>query len=287
MQKYKVTLIIIGLFLLFIVVGYFLITKNQQKELSPIIQAVPLNTSIIVETSNLAGLIKQIENQNNIWKELKTIEIFEKFNSQILFINNLISNNNNIFAHKEVLISAHLQGKDKINFLYLMALPKTANQKRIKKLISDLLTNKAKITERKYNNETIYDVKIELDSVPDISSFSFCVTEGIFIFSFSSLLLENSVRQIKSNNPISIDYGFKKVSKTAGKNVILNIYTNYELLYSALIPIISDDFKHRTKDIFGYANWSAFDLQLKESSFSLISIQVRVEVIGLYPEINQ
>ena len=270
MNKYKVTLIIIviGLFLLFIIAGYTLISKNQQKELSPIIQAVPLNASIIIETSDLSQLLNQLENKNNIWKELKPINLFKKFNSQVLYIYSLINTNNNIFAFKNVLISAHLQGKDKINFLYLISLPKTANQKRIKKLISDLLLNKAKITERKYNNETIYDVKIDQDSVPELSSFSFCITEGIFIFSFSSLLLENSIRQVKSNNPISIDYGFKKVSKTAGKNVILNIYTNYEKLYSSLIPIISDDFK-QAKEISNFANWSALDLQLEQSSISL------------------
>ena len=269
MKKFKLSLIVISIILLFIVVGYFIIQKNQHKELSPLIHAVPIDASVIIETNDLTKLISHLRNDNYIWNETKNLSVFEKFNSQIIFIDSITRINKKIFSEKNILISAHLQGKNKVNFLYLISLPKTANQKRFIKLATDLFKNKGEISKRTYNNETIYDVIINSDSIPNMSSCYFCISKGILIFSFSRLLTENAIRQTKSNNSISIDYGFKKVSKTVGKNVIANIYTNYEYLYTAFIPLISQNFNKKTKGLKKFANWSAFDLKLSQTTISL------------------
>ena len=269
MKKFKLSLIVISIILLFIVVGYFIIQKNQHKELSPIIQAVPLDASVIIETNDLTKLISYIKNDNYIWNETKNLSVFEKFNNHILFIDSISSINKKIFSEKNILISTHLQGKSDVNFLYLISLPKTANQKRFIKLAYDLFEGKGKISKRTYNNETIYDIEINSDSVANMSSCYFCISKGILIFSFSRLLTENAIRQIKSNNPISIDYGFKKVSKTAGKNVIANIYINTEQINTAFIPFLSQEFNKKTIGLKKFANWTALDLRLSQTTISL------------------
>ncbi len=266
MKKYRLPIIIIIVFLIFILASYLLIQTNQQKELSPAIDAVPLDASFILETSDFTKLSSSIKN-NDIWNDLIQISTFKKQNKQLNFIDSLFKKDFNILSNKNILISAHLQGKNKLHFLYLVSLPRTANQKRMMKKLEILLKDKATITERNHDNTKIFDVSFE--DLNKKNNFSFSFSKGILIFSFSTLLAENSIRQIKSNNSIAIDYNFKQISKSVGKNVLANLYINYEHFPNAFKHLLSPKIGKKTKKINGFASWTAMDLSLDNTSINL------------------
>jgi len=252
-------------FAIFILAAYFMIQTNQSKELSPVIDAVPLNATFILETNNVSELIKSIKN-NSAWKDIQTILLFKQVDEQLAFIDSLINKDLNIFIDKNILISGHLQGKDKVQLLFLISLPRSADQKRINKKIESLLQNKAEITERKHDGTKIFDVKFNDE---EQNAFSYSFSKGVLIFSKSTLLAENAVRQVKSNNSIAIDYNFKKISKTAGKNVVANYYINYETLSNLFKHLLSKQTTKKTSKITNFANWASLDLKFNGTSVLL------------------
>ncbi len=265
MQKYKLPIIIIIVFAVFILAAYFMIQTNQKKELSLAIDAVPLDATFILETNNISELTNSIQN-NETWNNTQDIILFSQLDDQLHLIDSLLNENFNLLVDKNILISGHLQGKNKVHLLCLVSLPRSADQKRLKKRIEILLENKAVITERKHDGTKIFDVKFNDDLT---ESFSFSLSKGILIFSKSTLLTENAVRQIKSNNSIAIDYNFKKISKTAGKNVIANYYINYETFTNTFKHLLSSQLSKKTKKINDFANWSSLDLNFNGTSILL------------------
>ncbi len=242
-----------------------MIQTNQNKELSPAIDAVPLNATFILETNNVSELIKSIKN-NSAWKDIQTISLFKEVDDQLTFIDSLINKDFNVFRNKDILISGHLQGKDRVELLYLISLPRSADQKRINKKIKDLLQNKAEIIERNHDGTKIFDVKFNEE---EQNAFSYSFSKGILIFSQSTLVTENAVRQVKSNNSIAIDYNFKKISKTAGKNVVANYYINYETFTNLFKHLLSNQTAKKTTKIINFANWASLDLNFNGTSILL------------------
>jgi len=242
-----------------------MIQTNQKKELSPAIDAVPLNATFILETNNISELIKSIKS-NDAWKYIQTISLFSEVDEQLMFIDSLLNKDFNLLVDKNILISGHLQGKNKVQLLYLVSLPRSADQKRLKKGVEEFFQNKAEITERKHDGTKIFDVKFNEE---EQNAFSFSFSKGILILSKSTLITENAVRQLKSNNSIAIDYNFKKISKTSGKNVVANYYINYETFSNLFKHLLSNQTSKKTSKIKDFANWSSLDLNFNGTSVLL------------------
>lgn len=263
MQKYKLAIVVIVVFVAFIVAGYFMVQTNQQKSISKAIDAVPIDVAFILETNDLQNLIEETK-QNAIWQELIKIDNFAQLDSQITYTNSLLKGNFSILRNKNILISAHKQGKNKVEFLYLISLPRSADQKRFLKKISEHLQGKAEISERSHDGTKIFDVVF---SKPE-KNFSFSISEGILSMSYSQILLENSVRQIKSENSIGIDSNFKKISKTAGKNATANIYVNYEFIGKTLSHMFATQTAKDVKSVSKFSNWSALDVVFESNTLT-------------------
>ncbi|MBI4649179.1 MAG: hypothetical protein HY738_21945, partial [Bacteroidia bacterium] len=269
MWKKFAIIILILLILVGIFIGYKYLRK-QTIEISPIINAVPINTAFIIETKNFYRLLNTLQSKSLIWNELTNTPAFDKINKQITVLDSLFKTNKEVRKLSElrsVIVSAHLTGKENYNFLFLLSLPAGNNKSTIYEFISDIIKGKGSISERIYNDAVVYDVKPVFKD--GMLNFSFSIVKNIFIFSLSPLLVEESIRQIGAHNSLLTDKDFVKVQNTAGRNVDANLYINFRSLPKLLAIILNDNYKQSLATFTNCANWAELDVNLKKQSIML------------------
>jgi len=259
------------MFLIFIIGGYFLIQDKQAVRITSSIEAVPINTSLIIKIHSVQRFMFNLENDTAIWRNLRDLEIFTNFNQHINFFKTKITEVEHLkyfIQNKSILISVHLQGKDKIEYLYVIENLSNSEHKKALSIVQDLAVDTSNIKKKEYDNEIISFITVkEDDKNSKVLYFSFI--DGNFIFSFSDLLIENSIKQIHSQNPINLDFSFKEVSATIGENSAANIYINFANISKILSPLVSTQLKSKIKDITEIANWSLLDMNFINNNIIL------------------
>lgn len=271
MQKYKVIIIALGVFLVFIVSGYFLIQRNQYKEISISINAVPINSSSIVEIQNISVFLNSIEKDTIFSKKLLEVSAFQNLNKSILFVDSLIENNKKakkIIENKSMLISFHLLGKEKVEQLCILNFSGNSEKRKIEEFIQDLLSDTVSINQREFDDEIIFNFK--LPASEDI--FYYCFVDNNFIFSKSDILVEKSILQIQSHSPLTLETSFKKVSELKTTNSSVKIYVNFEELEKIITPFASKDFAKKFKEFENFADWASLDLFLSQNFITISGV---------------
>ncbi|MFH2142983.1 MAG: hypothetical protein ABIJ97_11205, partial [Bacteroidota bacterium] len=264
--------IIIGVIILVIASVVLISYKYMKKQTivsTEIYNAVPVSTAFFIESRNFSGLIKNIKS-NLYWPDLMHIPYFNKLNLQIKFLENLISTNSSLddmLKNQPVIISAHLNGKNNYSFLFFSGLSGIFGEDQVIDLLKNKLEGKANIIERNYNNKIIYDVKMNSNEEP--GDFSFAICDNIFILSFSSILVEDALRQMGSSASLSNMSDFRKVSSTAGKNVDANIFINYKTFNKLFSLFLDKPFNNYLSNLNHFAYWTEVDVCLKKDQILL------------------
>jgi hypothetical protein len=260
-NKWKIIPFIVIAFLIACALYYFI----SLKPVAPAepIKAIPLNSSLIIKVNNFRALVEKTSTKNDLWESLKTIPAFNLIDKQLHFIDSLVRSVpqvEEIIKHPPFFISAHLTGKEKISLIHIFQMPHRFNENKIHNLISDLVVNVGTISTRKYEGATIYEVSLLKET--SVKSFSYTITHNILLISFSTILLEDAVRQIVSDEPVTSLHGFNEIYATSGKNVDANIYINFHHFFRGLSTYVKPDYKAEVRAFKCFANWSAMDVNL-------------------------
>lgn len=247
--------------------GYYYFIKDKQTVSSQTLNAVPIDAAIVFQSNDVASFLNDLTSKNQVWKELQSIESFAKLNSNILFLDS-ISEKYSFVKEKitktPLIISTHIVGKSKFEFLFLLSLNNEVEYDNLQSTIKDIVKNSGVISERTYNQEKIYDVKIS-----NGNNFSYTYSKGVFMFSYSSILVEDALRQVNSDISFLSDGNFVKVSNTAGKNVAANVYVNFKMFPKLASAFLNQDNKAYINSFTNFANWAELDLTMKEDAFML------------------
>lgn len=268
----KKKLIVTGIVIVIITIlifCYYYFAKKEKPYTSTVLNAIPTNASIIFDIHDFSKFYTDLKNNNQIWNELSIIPVFKDLNNNLILIDSLIIKYPYLknSASKSLTITAHNTGVQKNDFLYLIPIQNNVMEEELKSFFTETINEKGIISTRNYDNSEIYDVKFA-GTIKDYS-YSCALHKGVFIFSFSSILVEDAIRQLNTNESLSTDKHFNKVSSTAGKNVPANIYINYKH-FPKLINLISNNtFSNDILSFNEFANWSELDLTLKSNSISL------------------
>jgi len=269
MVKKIIIALIIIISLAGIITTYFFL-KETATPVSPAINAVPLNSALVFESKDLNGLLKNLDKTNKIWSELLDIKTINKLNHNFRFLDSLFAKNakaGKLIQNKSLIIATCLTGNENFDLLYLFNLSSYSEQEQIDDLIKEQLKGKASFSERHYEKITINDVK--MNSQSEIKSFSYAFSKGILIYSPTSILIENAIRQLNSTISLKNDFGFKKVLNTAGKKVTANIYINYKTFPKLISLFLETDSKRIIRSFTNFADWSELDLNFKNDAMLL------------------
>lgn len=268
-KKNLTSAIIIIIFSILIIFAYFYF-KNQNTKIYSAIKAVPVNSSLIIESNDFKGLLNEINKENVIVNETTNIPSVKKIKTTALFLDSLFTNNGDVsqlINDGQIIISAHVLGTNSVEFLYLLGLKNSFEGKEAIGIAKNLLLKNGTIKKRNYNNTTIFEVKSSKNKKQKDIYFSY--KAGIFIISLSPILVENSIRQIDTEYSLTNFPDFKKIAKTAGKNVKANIYINYKTFPKLVSIFLNNKYKSQITSFTNFANWSELDANFKKKSILL------------------
>ena len=248
-----------------IAAGYYYLKRQSPVDRAVPVEAVPVNSCLIFEFRDFAGLLEKVTGTNQICNEIFSLKPVKRLNEQVVFLDSLFTGNTDagsLIQDKTLILSLHMTGKEKYDYIYIIGLGTEFEKDQAEKIMSELLNGKAKIAERTYSDVKIHDV-IPTDK-ESIRNFSYAVADGVFIFSFSSILVEDAVRQMRSENSIATISGYTKVRNTAGKNVEGNMYINYSTFPKLISIFLDDGYKQFIRSFDNLADWSELDINLKD-----------------------
>ncbi|MBI9054998.1 MAG: DUF3352 domain-containing protein [Bacteroidales bacterium] len=240
--------------------------KNQQLPDFDIYKAIPLNASLIIESNDFINKFSSIQSENKIWRELKEFPAIQNLDSEISFLKDLSDQNQiikDLTNENQLVISAHKLGKTDLGFLFLVHLQNFRDKKFLLQSITSLISTDKSIKTRDYNNIRIYQVKTEKHEL----NFSF--NKGILLFSTSSILLENAIRQSEVEKSLLNNQAFLRVQRTAGKNVDANLYINLTNFNNVISGALSKKQKSLIANMNNIGDWAELDVNLKSDAVLL------------------
>jgi hypothetical protein len=235
---------------------YSIILENPMK-------AVPGDAAFIIEAKRPAENLQAFFS-SDLKKELPRNSWFAFADSSIHFLDSVLRESKavaEIWKTHPLVISAHLTHAEEYDFLYLVNLPRGWTENKLKGFITEAAVSED-LSVREYLNVNIYELKLK-----DSRTLTFASVNTISMFSFTSLLVEESIRQIKSGRAINETKAFKKIESTA-KNE-LRIYLNYPFLrdYASALSENSNTLFYSLASSF--ARWSGLKATADNSSLIL------------------
>lgn len=263
MLKKILTYFFIVLLLAIIVLGFLYLQKQKEyKGIDPF-SAIPVNSELIVQFESLEQLITKLENNTGTWKELSNFDKIAKINSNLQFIDSLVGNFNSehsISLDRSLTMASHLQGKSDIEYLYILPITDYLEEKGILSSIKNWLAPDKALKEKTYQNTSLFTIPKTSEKERELH---FAFSKGLLIGSHSMLLLENSIRQLSTENSISKSKGFEQIRRTIGKNVDANIFLNLKTFPKQISFSLDKDHSKFIRNYTNLANWTELDLSFR------------------------
>lgn len=257
------TLVIIG------AISYLLIpVKNDKKhfDYSLCLNTVPSNATFVFRCDNIVKKWSEFNN-STIGQVVQGTNSHSTFNN---FLNQLDSSksaiNSNFFKEK-IFVSGVLTAGNQMNYLVSLE-TKDYPQEKISTYIKEILGD-SPISVKEYDLVKITNYKHEEGVV-----FS-AQKEGVLLFSTSSILIEEAIRQLKAEKHLPDEPGFKKLLKTADLASDGNFFINLSSLGSYM-DLFANKQKSFKRSFSEFGGWSELDLNARDESlmfngFSFIS----------------
>ncbi len=192
--------------LLIIVAGAatYIYLKNFRSGGGDPVKAIPADASFYFIYNNPKEGIHQLT-KPSFWNTIKQAPVFSKLYSQLQFLDSASRKNSileSFISEGSVYVSGHVTGAREFDFIILKSLPGTISEESIKELVVELAGQGEQVmASRNYDGTQIYEC-----GVSGNRTFSFAISKGVFISSFTPFLVEDALRQLKLGKSIAKDF---------------------------------------------------------------------------------
>ena len=289
LKKYSImkrNLIITLILLLAAAAGFIYFTNNDTlfaKETS-MYKAVPVSAPVFVELSAL----KSIPVENPIVQDLIAMEKNILFLSKVALIDSLIQNNEDIqnsLRNESLILAFDFVGENEIFPITIIMAENSAKQRSLEKFLSVIYpANNFSFSDKEYSKHKITTVQ----SAQNKDVLHFCFTDGLFLASPKSILVEQSIRQLNSES-ISDNLFFSKVNKTVTSQAKISWYINHQT-FPDLVALwlnnksttnknefgetVRNNFKNKFNNFRNFAAWTELDVKLDEDELIFNGISI-------------
>ncbi|MFO7370428.1 MAG: DUF3352 domain-containing protein [Bacteroidales bacterium] len=263
LKKHKWTIIPFIIIATLIFTSLYYLTVRKHSAPAEPLKAIPVNASFIVKVNDFQALHSTISMNNALWSEFISIAEFRRMDLQLRFLDSLYLSAPEI---KQVLdnppffISGHLMGKDRIGLMHVLHLPQRQQARKIEDLIGSLVVRFGTIKIRNYEGTDIHEVALLNEK--QVGNFSFAFYQDILMVSFSTILLEDAIRQLISGESLATVPGFRRLYEMAGKNVDANVFVNFEEFPRSFSILVRPESKSEVRSMKNFAGWAELDVNL-------------------------
>lgn len=246
-------------------VGYNFFKKIKQP-IANVYDAVPLNASLILSSSSFKSLAKKLNSTNIIWEELVNhTATISQLNNQLNYFDSIttLPNIKKHLSNQPLVFSVHLAGANNYDYVGYVGLKNIKDETSIANTLKNI--SKSNFTNRLYENVNIYS-----QTTTTKKKFSYIYINSTFIFSYSTLLLEDVIRQVKSEEKLINDKKFETVFNTAGADAEVNIFINQNIFSKLLSQCCNKTTKPKVIEMLSnYSSWTELDMSIKSNTISL------------------
>jgi hypothetical protein len=259
-------------------VGYLLIpveTTNNTSSYSVAIDAIPNNAAFIIRANNPKNKWVSLKN-TQLGQSLtgfESLKLITGFMNQLDSISKVEPNINSLLNNSNSFISGHVSGVNSTSLLFTITNNELDYQKTnslFKKIFSDFTAS-----------DKTYEETIITSYSKGKNVVCFAVHQKVLMITNSSILIEKSVRQLKSGKSLSSEVGFRKLLKTSDKDLDANIFVNYSEFGKAISNFSSKSFSP-IKFFNNFGCWAEVDLNIKNKGLMLNGFSMVNDSINSY-----
>ncbi len=270
MLKKNITLVFITFLVVLIGLIFLYIHKNFIYEESQPISAVPINTGVVIQISQLqktktslfkntsfSGDLDNFESYNTISKVNQFIDTSSVFKSDL----------GSSLLDRTLIISLHPGTSTQTDWLVNIPIKSRNEEKELGKLISSIQPDVERI---KFNGSTIFSLlKNKAFPIPAFVT----IYRGILSISNNQDILKTSVTQRNENKTLLNDESFNNIHKTSLQSNPVSIYIHYSQLEKITKPFFNPK-KLNSSFVSRIANWSELDLEISNDAISLTGFTI-------------
>ncbi|MGF1584904.1 MAG: hypothetical protein ACFCUM_06255 [Bacteroidales bacterium] len=255
--------------LVFLAAGYFYMRRILITGTDPI-SAVPPDAAVIVRAGSITGFLSAIRNNQDLWSETGTVLNSHDLEASVSYLDSIINYHPQaslLAAGKGMLISMNPVSRDNYQAVFYTGLSSYREIKAFNQAMHDMIGSQAVISERVYDRVKVYDAVFNKSA--GMQDITWAISDGVFILSYSAILVENSIRQLFSGKSLLEDDGFNKVLSTSGRNVDADIFFNLKLFPRYISSFIQGKGKRLLSGFTVLGNWALLDLHMRDNTMIL------------------
>ncbi len=223
------------------------------------IKAIPIDASFIFESRKTLPLWKNISQTNEIWSDLLETPYFAELNHQLNSLDSIIKDNpelGNALESQPLFISAHINGMNRFNFLFICSVVDEALQSGLSGYLESVKQNNAS-GNLQYEETTIHCIKLD-----ESNSFYYTIYNGIFISSYAPALIKESLRQLESGISLLNNAYFTKVLNASGGQPVANVFINFQTFTNISSQLFNRNFFLTLSSMQDLGQWMGLDITI-------------------------
>ena len=166
--------------------------------------------------------------------------------------------------NKNFLTGAFASGDNNVQYLFLLQLDE-ASKLNLKQFLPDFDGEQPSVSVHKFERADIYELNYSKSKV----AVAFAKVSGVFIFSASSVLVENAILQLKNGDPVTEHAGFKDVYDKMNKKADYSFYLNTDQLGNYLSLFSTNDKYASIMQLSRFVSWMGFEFEFGEAGLNI------------------
>ena len=262
MRKVLVTLLVVVAVLAAVASVRVLFSPAGEPVTNSLYDAVPLDAGLMIDVRNYGELCRSLQ-ENDLWNVISEISFIGNINREIMLLDSLSRKYEQAAPLRgNVVFSLHPAGKEDMQSIGYVKTGSDREARSLTDLLKGQTAGKAVVSQRMYDQIHITDVAFNDTDLQSLS-FSFACRGGILMFSRSSILLEQAIRQVTADSKITADEKLAELIRSAGKNAPANVYIRYDQLPRTALTVLHARHRKLLEPLARFAIWTELDLNIK------------------------
>ncbi|MBP6532070.1 MAG: DUF3352 domain-containing protein, partial [Bacteroidia bacterium] len=186
-----------------------------------------------------------------------------------------------IWTKQKLFISAHPTKATDFDLLYTCNLPRGKSANDINSIIEDLTDEVYTKEEREYEDVRIHELTKNNESI-----FTYAISKGVFIFSRTSFLVEDAIRQLKSGISFNKTKSFTKTGTKFGSDESILLFINHYGLHDMLTGYIGSERNGFLESINNICRWSRLSFKLEKNAVLFNGLSSSHDTTDLFSSIR-
>ncbi|MBK7037953.1 MAG: hypothetical protein IPH42_16850 [Bacteroidetes bacterium] len=200
-------------------------------------------------------------------QELMQTQLFGNLKNDLELFNKICGTKAELLSdiqNKNFLTGAFASGDNNVQYLFLLQLDE-ASKLNLKQFLPDFDGEQPSVSVHKFERADIYELNYSKSKV----AVAFAKVSGVFIFSASSVLVENAILQLKNGDPVTEHAGFKDVYDKMNKKADYSFYLNTDQLGNYLSLFSTNDKYASIMQLSRFVSWMGFEFEFGEAGLNI------------------